>query len=100
MIGAGLLARYLPNIPIANQLVMAPVEVPNEAPVTADAPVRKIHVGSIGVVEGVCRPAGKVRFGQDLVDASSEGEVVGHGVRVRVVRYDGNRLMIEKMEDA
>ena len=79
--------------------VLGPVEAPDEAPVTADAPVRKVHVGSFGVVESMCRPVGKVRSGQDLVDASSEGQIVSPGARVRVLRYEGNRVVIEKVED-
>ena len=100
MIGGAILAKYLANIPIVSKVVLGPVEASDEAPVTADAPVRKVHVGSVGVVESMCRPVGKVRFGQDLVDASSEGEIVGPGARVRVLRYEGNRVVIEKVEDA
>ena len=48
------------------------------------------------MVAAVCRPVGKVRFGDRLVDAVAEGETIEVGARVRVVRHGANRLVIER----
>jgi len=62
--------------------------------------MRRINIGDMGVVESMCRPVGKARFGDDLLDAASEGGVIEAGSRVRVLRRDGNRLIVEKVEQA
>ena len=56
----------------------------------------RIAVGAVGTVEGMCRPVGKVRFGDDLFDAMTEGDVIDEGSPVRVVRKEGNRLVVER----
>ena len=61
--------------------------------------MRKVGVGDKGVAASACRPVGKVWFGDKLVDAVSEGEAIAPGARVRVVRHDANRLVVEKTED-
>jgi len=100
-IAGAILARYLPKIPFVNRLCLAAATVAEpQAPVTQDAPVRKIQVGDRGVVASMCRPVGKVRIGQDLVDAASEGETIEAGTPVRVLRLDSNRLVVEKTEEA
>ena len=100
-VAGALLARYLPKIPFVNRLCLAAatVAVP-QAPVTEDAPVRTVRVGDRGVVASMCRPIGKVRIGQNLMDAASEGEPIEPGTPVRVLRLDSNRLVVEKIEEA
>jgi len=95
------LARYLRNIPYMNRLclAMAPVVEP-QAPVMEDSPIRRIKVGDRGVVESMCRPVGKVRFGDDLIDAVSEGEPIDAGTPVRVLAMDSNRPVVERDQEA
>ena len=89
-------ARYLPKLPVTNRLFLAPANVVADVPVPDSAPVRRVDVGDIGTVEGMCRPVGKVRFGDDLLDAASEGAIIPEGARVRVIRRDGNHLIVEE----
>jgi membrane-bound serine protease (ClpP class) len=98
-VGAVVLASYLPKIPVANRLMLSPLETPDEAPVTPDSPMRRIEIGDTGVVEGMCRPVGKVRFGDSLLDATSEGEMIASGATVRVLRRNGNRLVVEPVKE-
>ncbi|MHC4985053.1 MAG: NfeD family protein [Planctomycetota bacterium] len=99
-IGVVLIAKYLPRIPFLNRFMLATAETYTETTATADAPVNRIAPGDVGNVEGMCRPVGRVRFGEVLVDAVSEGEVIESGVAVRVVRRDGNRVVVERTGDA
>jgi len=96
-IAAIVLAKYLPRIPIASQLVLASAEVPWEPPVTSGSPLLHIKAGDIGVVEGMCRPVGKVRFGEDLLDAAGEGDIIETGAKVRVLRVEGSQVFVERI---
>lgn len=91
------IAQYLPRIPIAGRLVLegpAPEQVQGSA--APDEDDDGIVVGIAGVVEGTCRPAGRVRFGARLVDAVSNGEFIQAGASVRVIQRQGNRVVVEK----
>jgi membrane-bound serine protease (ClpP class) len=92
-----LLSRVLPRIPVAGRLIIAESRAAAEPPVPESSPMLRIDVGEEGTVQSVLRPVGKVRFGNDLLDAMSEGDVIEPGTRVRVVRCEGNRLIVEKM---
>lgn len=97
-VAAGFLARLLPNLPLAGRLVLPSVALPVEPTVTEDSPYLRIKTGDMGTVEGMCRPVGKVRFGEYLLDATSQGEIIEPGTTVRVLRREGNRLIVEKAQ--
>jgi len=97
VIGAGIVSKFLPKIPIAGRLVLASAAPADGAPVSEASPVVRIRAGDRGVVESMCRPIGTVRFGEDIVDASSEGGAIEKGAKVRVLRYDGNRVVVEEV---
>ena len=100
-IAGALLARYLPKIPFVNRLCLAAaIVVQPQAPVTERAAVRSVRIGDRGVVESMCRPVGRVRIGDDLLDAASEGETIEPGTPVRVLGLDSNRLIVEKVKEA
>ena len=91
-------AKYLPKLPLANRLILASAQSAHDAPATDQAPIMHVHVGDVGIVQNVCRPVGKVLFGDDLLDAVSEGEIIQAGAKVRVVRRDSNRVIVEIIE--
>jgi membrane-bound serine protease (ClpP class) len=96
---AALLSKVLPKIPLASRIVLAPAApAGGSAPAAERSPIHRIQVGDVGLVEGTCRPVGKVRFGDDLLDAVSDGEMIPAGARARVLRRDGNRLVVEQTE--
>jgi len=91
-------SKYLPKIPGANRLVLAPAEAADGAPVSDQSPMKRLRPGDAGVVESLCRPVGKARFGNDLMDVVCEGGTLAPGTRVRVLRRDGNRVVVEKAQ--
>lgn len=91
---AVLLARYLPKVPIAGKLILAAPDFSASGPAGDQAPITRMQPGATGTVEGPCRPVGQVRFGSDLVDAIAEGEFLPAGTKVKVVRADGNRVVV------
>ena len=97
IVAAAVVGRFLPNIPLANRLVLAAAKAATDAPVSEGSPMTHIRVGYEGTVEAICRPVGKVRFGQELFDAAADGSVIEVGRTVRVVRREGNRLVVEEV---
>ena len=96
IIAASVAARFLPKIPVASRLVLAPAAAADDAPVTPGSPMMHIKVGDVGVVSGTCRPVGMVRFGDELFDAVADGTFIEEGARVRVLKREGNRLVVEE----
>lgn len=91
-----LVARYLPQLPVTSRLVLSEARrVDTHEASTDDDPLRRINAGDRGVIVSACRPAGKARFGEDLIDVIALGEFIGPGVEVTVLRNEGNRLVVE-----
>jgi membrane-bound serine protease (ClpP class) len=53
-------------------------------------------LGATGVAETVLRPAGKGRFGDQLVDVVTEGDFITKGERIKIVTVDGSRVVVTK----
>lgn len=99
-VAAFALARYLPNIPYANRLVLAP---PNERPDDAAEPARSEYpylmelLGAVGTSATMLRPSGMAKFGDAYVDVVSEGGYVPAGARVQVVEIEGHRVVVKEV---
>ena len=92
-----LLAKYLPNIPKLGKLVLAeaPAAVGAQASHPPDA-APGIAPGQVGVAIGPLRPAGQVRFDEQVADVVTEGELIDLGSEVEVVRREGNRIVVRR----
>lgn len=98
---AVVVARYLPSIPYANRLVLAP---PGEKPGSEDANATAgtfeafaALLGAVGTSATALRPAGMARFGDSYVDVVSEGSYIPAGARVQVVEVEGNRVVVKEV---
>ncbi len=97
MAGIALLVRYLPRTRVAAGVVLAN---PNaDALALSDAHPEVAAVGDVGVVTGDLRPGGQARFGQEIVDVTSQGEYVEAGRRVQVIRREGMRIEVRPLPD-
>jgi membrane-bound serine protease (ClpP class) len=56
------------------------------------------YIGREGVVSADLRPAGKGMFAGELLDIVADGEFVERGTEVRVVRHEGARIVVERVE--
>ncbi len=54
-------------------------------------------IGATGAAESVLRPAGKVRFNDQLVDVVTEGDFLDPGTQVEVVKREGNRVIVRRI---
>jgi membrane-bound ClpP family serine protease len=100
-VAAFVVARYLPHIPYANRLVLAP---PGEKEGgTEDATASPSNenlvalLGAVGTAATMMRPAGMARFGEEYVDVVSEGSYIPAGARVQVIEIEGNRVVVKEV---
>ena len=57
-------------------------------------------LGTTGTALTDLRPAGVARFGQDRVDVVSEGDFVPVGSTLKVLRVEGSRVTVRKVESS
>ena len=55
-------------------------------------------VGQEGTTITILRPAGRARFGEETLDVVTEGEFIPAGEKVKVIKVEGNRIIIAKVE--
>lgn len=98
LVGAFMLAWYLPSIPYANRLILKP---PTEEAGDLDEPAHgsphAMLLGAVGVAATTLRPAGKAQFGEDFLDVVAEGDYVNAGSRVQVIEIEGNRIVVKEI---
>ncbi len=98
-VGAFLIARYLPKVPYANRMVLAPTadREATDPTVMPGAAQAANLLGAIGVATTVLRPAGTVQFGDEFVDVVSDGGFIAPGTRVQVVEVEGTRIVVKEV---
>jgi len=106
---AGLVGRYLPQIPFLNQMVLEPPGFhpddhrPRLRPDLVDQPANPLLerdaalVGRRGQTMTVLRPAGRARIGEDYLDVISEGVFIPPGRAVEVIEVAGNRIVVREL---
>jgi len=99
--------RFLPQIPILNQMVLRPPGM--SASELADEPQLRPSstsengaagtpaLGQIGEVFADLRPAGKVLLDGQYLDVVSEGPYIGRGQQVEIVSISGNRVVVREV---
>jgi membrane-bound ClpP family serine protease len=100
MAALAVMRHVLPRTPVVNQVMLPPPEGEQLEDISQrEALVRFEHlVGKHGRTTTPLVPAGKARFGDDLIDVISEGEVIERGVDIRVLQVLGNRVLVERVE--
>jgi membrane-bound ClpP family serine protease len=103
--GAGIIAaatvirRFLARTPLLNRLLLNPVqgEELNELG-QKESLVRLDHLlGQRGVAVTILTPAGKARFGNELVDVIADGELIDRLREVEVVEVRGNHVLVRSV---
>ncbi|HYV39073.1 MAG TPA: NfeD family protein [Gemmataceae bacterium] len=101
MTAAFVIAHFLPSIPYANRLMLAPPEEPQhvaEVALTQEGLEASALMGAIGVARTTLRPAGTAQFGEQFLDVSAEGDFVNAGARVQVIQIEGNRIVVKEIQ--
>jgi len=89
----------LPKLPFGRNFYLTPPSLTDQQR-RAAAPALSELVGSIGTARSMRRPAGQAWFGDRPVDVVTRGTMIPRGARVRVVDVTGNRVVVERVEDA
>ncbi len=92
--------KYLPQTPYFNRMLLQPPEGEELEQITKrEALVQWEHLsGKRGVATTTLVPAGKARFGDQIVDVLSDGELIEKGTAIYVAEVLGNRVLVKKAE--
>ena len=55
--------------------------------------------GKVRVAENLLRPTGILELDGDRMDVVTEGDFIEAGAKIRVVRVDGNRIVVEEARE-
>ncbi|REJ64545.1 MAG: hypothetical protein DWQ31_21715 [Planctomycetota bacterium] len=93
---AVLMRRYLPHTPMFRHILLEPpgAEHPEEQDVRETMIDLRHLRGAQGVAATQLTPSGKVRFGSDLVDVVTDGELIEKGATVTVAEVHGTRVVV------
>jgi len=91
------LARFLPETPLFRKLELSATTSAAEGYVASHGP-KSAQLHAVGVAETVLRPSGKGRFGDELVDVVTEGDMIEAGSRIRIIERNGNRVVVTRAE--
>ena len=89
-------AKHLPDIPIANRLILVPPEDRPESESDVVVPGASL-LGQMGVAMSLIGFAGMARIDGRRVDVVTEGEAIPPGIAVKVVAVDGGRVVVRRV---
>ena len=55
-------------------------------------------LGTEGVSTTTLRPSGVARFGDKRIDVMADGEMIDKGKRIKVVKVEGNRILVRSVK--
>lgn len=93
-VGIYVLSKLLPKTSIYNRLVLQTALSRDEGYTSGDAGQREL-LGKEGVAATALRPAGIAMFDRERLDVVSSGEMIEKGARVRVIKVEGRRIVVE-----
>lgn len=93
ILAVALLARFLPRTPIYKTVVSRSAS--GVASVEKQEQQQAARLGQTGVTISVCRPGGKAKFGEDIIDVMSRGEMIDKGRLVRIIGHSGTEAIVE-----
>lgn len=93
------LMHFLPELPGLKRLVLTTALKPGLAK-GEKGPLHSLKVGQEGEVLSDLRPVGKARFAMVIVDAVAETGYLGKGTAVKIIKIEGNRIMVREVTGA
>jgi membrane-bound serine protease (ClpP class) len=101
-VGAAVLARYFPSLPLFNRLVLKPepwTGVDEAARRAAEGYESLAYlIGETGRTTTVLRPSGKAKFGDRLLDVTASGNYIEPDSLVEVVDVQGPRVIVKRVD--
>lgn len=91
-----LLVRLIPGTPYFKELILKTEERDTDGFTISLADSHAL-LGQQGIVFTDLRPSGKIQIGEKLVDVVSDGEYIKKGETVKVLRIEGQRIIVTKV---
>jgi len=91
-----ILGRYLPKTTLFHKMELATATSAADGYTTASGEAKSL-LGTTGVAETNLRPSGKGRFGGQLVDVVTEGDLIEKGVSIKITQVQGARVVVERV---
>ncbi len=88
-----LLGRLLPRTPLYGVLVSRSASGMQE--VRQAAELHRRRQGGVGEALSALHPGGKARFGDEVLDVVTQGDLVEKGTRVRIIGFSGREAVVE-----
>ena len=102
IIGTGVLlaisVKFLPTRKVWKRLILGDRQVSEEGYNAPSTELREL-VGLEGVSLTPLRPSGTVKIGDKRVDVVSQGGFISSGSKVKVVKVEGTRVVVERLEN-
>lgn len=97
-----LMRRAIHDSPVFRRLALSPAEGPQLDELNfRESLVHLDHLaGKRGVAVTPLMPAGKVRFGDQLVDVISDGDLIDRDTEVRVTAVRGSEVVVQSISEA
>ena len=101
------LSKHFGRLPVFGRLMLQPPDAAEPAAGSLAAGERasgegdsrfRVEIDDVGIADSPLRPAGRVRFGDEYVDVVTEGAFVPEGTRVRVLKINGNRVVVRAVD--
>ena len=98
--GAVVIHRYWHRTPILNRMLLSPPSFEEREDIAQrESLAAWSHLlGEHGQTTTQLTPAGKARFGRELVDVISEGDLIQRGRPIEVIEVRGSRVVVREVE--
>ncbi len=91
-----ILARVLPKTPVYRTLVSQTAS--GDATILEQKQQQATRIGQQGVALSNLRPGGKAKFGEDIIDVITQGEMISKDQPVRIISYSGTDAVVEPVK--
>jgi membrane-bound serine protease (ClpP class) len=88
--------KWFPHSGLWKRLVLDEGELRELGFGVGSAELEKL-LGKTGRTLTTLRPAGKARFGQDILDVITEGDFVESNQEIKVIKIEGNKIIVERV---
>lgn len=99
VVAMALLAKFLPSTPFLKGIILTSQGPEGELRASGTIePKGLVALGATGKTISRLRPAGRAAFGEKFLDVVAEGQFIGQGVSVEVIKIQGNRIVVREVE--
>jgi membrane-bound serine protease (ClpP class) len=81
-----------------SKLLLLNTNTSKEEGFTSTLDIEEDLVGLEGIAETILRPAGTGLFGKRKIDVVTEGEFIQRGSKIKIVKIEGFRVIVEEIE--